>query len=437
VSGPSRTGGTAFSSRTSPPLSERLVLAGRANQASSLLRILEEESRITTIAATSTDEVLAFVASTLLSAPEGQRDELLGKTLIVSDVASLRMLDTSADLLVILPFEDELRREAELVRSHHVLFLASSDVPGDIVLPPIDRGAFAAELEAMGVPEETARNLANSAQRSIVAFQRETPVRGSIPRNWGTALRSKVARRAWLAGGWHEGRSGDTDVLAILFGAAYEDGRSELEPLAACEDPMFATVGGAWSLTAAEDAWQYGVAHVSTLDLDQVEATTQTVLGAVDPALELPVSERWMAGVYGKVRIHSSDLRSGLATTLALAGTYGSAKRLGSPGTVADWTARVVAQLLQRANEDVSGQVWASLSDVLPLLAEAAPDAFLRAVEQGVSGNPLARLHVHGPRALLFNEQPTHGSAVGAGTRRLVSRARSSQRATTNEARRD
>jgi hypothetical protein len=40
-----------------------------------------------------------------------------------------------------------------------------------------------------------------------------------------------------------------------------------------------------------------------------------------------------------------------------------------------------------RANDDSSGQLWGSLSDVLPLLAEAAPDIFLSAVETGVAGD--------------------------------------------------
>ena len=48
--------------------------------------------------------------------------------------------------------------------------------------------------------------------------------------------------------------------------------------------------------------------------------------------------------------------------------------------------------LLDRANKDATGHLWASLSDVLPLLAEAAPDVFLRAVQTGLKGaDPLLR----------------------------------------------
>jgi hypothetical protein len=51
-----------------------------------------------------------------------------------------------------------------------------------------------------------------------------------------------------------------------------------------------------------------------------------------------------------------------------------------------------VYSLLVRANKDATGHLWASLSDVLPLLAEAAPDVFLRAVQTGLEGaEPLLR----------------------------------------------
>ena len=374
----------AFSRASEPNLTPELVLAGRADEAAALLRIVEEETRITTISAPSNDDILAFVAATLLSTTEPARSDLLARTLIVHDATALRRLDATTDLLVLLPFDDELRREAQLVRSHHVILLAPQGVPADISLPAINRDAFKATLNDAGVDEEVAERLARAAFRSLVAFQADAPARGAARREWSKAFESKIVRRAWLAGGWHEARSGDVDALTSFFGVAYDDARSELEPFASGEDPIFATVGGTWALTSAEEAWRFGVAHLAGPDLVALETVMQTVLGAVDPALELPVGERWMASVHGKIRIHSSDLRKGLATTLAAGGAFGEEVQVGAVGTVADWAASVVAQLLRRANEDASGDLWASLTDVLPLFAEAAPDVFLRAVQEGV-----------------------------------------------------
>jgi hypothetical protein len=51
-----------------------------------------------------------------------------------------------------------------------------------------------------------------------------------------------------------------------------------------------------------------------------------------------------------------------------------------------------VREVLAHASADTVGRTWASLSDVLPLLAEAAPDEFLNAVREGLHGDaPLMR----------------------------------------------
>lgn len=377
---------SSFSRTTQPNLTPELILAGRSDEAAALLRILEEETRITTISAASADDVLAFVAATLLSGPGLVREDLLARTLIVHDALALRVLDSTSDLLILLPFEDRLRREAQLVRSHHVIFLAPEGVPCDLEVPRIDRSAFAAALGDLGVDEKRARQFAAAAYRSLVAYQQEARALGVAPRVWSSAFTAKIVRRAWLVGSWHEARSGDTDVLGVLFGTAYEDARAELATHASGEDPLFTTVGASWALTSAEQAWDYGAAHINATDLSALEGVIQVVLGAIDPSLEHPVEERWKASLYGKTRVHSSDLRKGLSTTLALFGAFGGGKQIGSIGTSADWATSIIAQVLRRANEDVSGHLWASLSDVLPLLAEAAPDAFLRAVQEGVSG---------------------------------------------------
>ena len=105
---------------TSPPISPQIALAGRADSAAQLLELLEEDRSFTTIGARSVDDVLGFIAATMLTTPEELRAELLARTLIVHDAAALRQLDGSETLLILLPFEEQMRREAELVRSNHV-----------------------------------------------------------------------------------------------------------------------------------------------------------------------------------------------------------------------------------------------------------------------------------------------------------------------------
>src|SRR5262249_49919578 len=95
------------------------------------------------------------------------------------------------------------------------------------------------------------------------------------------------------------------------------------------------------------------------------------------PACNLPSDQRWQANVLGKVRKHSSALRTGLAESLALLGARPPEHKALSldPRSLAT---HVVRNLL----DGKDWKAWASLSSELPLLAEAAPDAFLSALEK-------------------------------------------------------
>jgi len=96
--------------------------------------------------------------------------------------------------------------------------------------------------------------------------------------------------------------------------------------------------------------------------------------------LELAPDERFSAGMYGKERSHSNRLRKGLAETLALLGTYPNALSNCTNGK-ADATARSAVREILAAG---SWELWASLNDVLPLLAEASPEAFSDAVDAAI-----------------------------------------------------
>ena len=212
-----------FSAYTNPALNAELVLSGRADQAAALLRILEQDSQITTISSASTDDVLAFVVAVLLTTPEETRADLVARTLIVKDALSLRRLEATSGLLILLPLEDELRREAQLVANHHVIFLAHEDGSADIQLPPVDYEMFKSELETLGVESERAHLLSTAARGSLVAFQHLAARKSAPVPIWQTQLESRVVRRAWLAGGWNERRSGDQDILSGLLGKPYDE----------------------------------------------------------------------------------------------------------------------------------------------------------------------------------------------------------------------
>ncbi len=384
-----------FASVSNPRLTEPMALAGREDEATALLSLLAQDIGRTTISAASTDDVLAFVAASIASADVDTKLDLFSRCLIVHEAHALRVLDRTAKLLILLPYDEALQHEGELIQNHHVVLLALRDMPTNIKVSDINQERFAQLLQDAGVMPERARNLAQAASRSLVAFQRQASAAGAVLRpSWTDWMKSSTLRRAWLAGGWIEIRSGDADVMGVLLGQTLDSAGTELREASAGGDPILVVVASVWAVASPEATWDYLHPHLTHADLSALERSVQDVLGAIDPKLELPMDKRWQAAVYGKSRIHSENLRKGLATTLALLGGLGESVQLGHGLTVRAWAEATVRQLLERANEDSTGQLWTSLSDVLELLAEAAPAQFLRAVHKGTEGaNPvLAKL---------------------------------------------
>ena len=106
----------------------------------------------------------------------------------------------------------------------------------------------------------------------------------------------------------------------------------------------------------------------------QILRLAEYVLSESDPALDLPEDQRWAAGLYGKVRNHSTALREGICETLVILSVHGNnlfQDRLGI-----DVEAHV-ASLIRKLLTPLSLDKLLSHDKDLPRYAEAAPEVFL------------------------------------------------------------
>lgn len=155
--------------------------------------------------------------------------------------------------------------------------------------------------------------------------------------------------------------------------------------------PFLEVVQDEWYVVAREDAWSLLAQLISTDDLRAVEEAVIGVFQAVDPVLALDPDERWKATLNGVSRPHSLAMRKGLAEYIAIAGAS-TAVVAGTPNRHSDFARILARRIFQAANADATYQLWTSLSDVVGLLAEGAPDEFLAAMRAGlVGGDPLHR----------------------------------------------
>ena len=164
------------------------------------------------------------------------------------------------------------------------------------------------------------------------------------------------------------------------MGESYEEVERDLTGLMSIPDSPLTKVGNRWRLTSHEEAWHLLAPRLTYSDVERFERVASSVFGAVSPEFELPVEERYMANVYGKVLPHSGTLREGMARCLALMGAQ--AERVRN----AEGASYVPGRVVSAALEGCKGwQAWATLSGSLKEFSEAAPEALLDAVDRDLA----------------------------------------------------
>ena len=141
---------------------------------------------------------------------------------------------------------------------------------------------------------------------------------------------------------------------------------------------------GQWYVKNRKDLWQTLGPRVFDRHLDALKQCAVSVLVERDPQFELTPDDRFAAAIHGKVFKYSHEIRKGLAETLALLGTHPTALRNCSQHKSENTALLTIREIF----EDADWVLWASLDVLLPTLAEASPDEFLRAVEQGLQQTP-------------------------------------------------
>lgn len=389
----------AWSSRTEPPLSIPLITAGREEMVERIRSWLAAPPAALALRAESREEALAFGAATILSLSLSGEEWYahLARTVVV-DRSDLwfDLIHGQRPVVLVAAFDDAESIPRAIERGHHVLLPLDLNAmpPRDAVrLPQLGREKLAAALQEIGLRGDDAKRVAReSAGRSDVLVRRLNRVAGVALPPWARPGAGRTLAPFRLAGAWDDYFAADRAVVGRLAHRQPSEVEDVLKSWEHVSDTPIRLDGKVWHWCSPEDSWDLLAPYLTETDLAVLRQVSVEVLGAHDPRCGVSPDERRVAPLTGKVSAYSDHLRHGLANTLALMATRG----VEGATSGQDWANLIITDLFHDAH---NWRLWASLSQLLPTLAEAAPEVFLNAVRSLV-GTTDALRHIFAEEGL-------------------------------------
>ncbi|MBI1291126.1 hypothetical protein GC173_07760 [bacterium] len=379
----------AMQASTKPALPPEVFLCSRKGPVEDLEKWIAAGPGDLTFSAYSPDEVPDFYAAWVASLPEGRREELQARTIIVTkpeawDAYASRQLKDSPGLVLIAHSRlslDQGSIAAAVANGHHVL-LPVRGIADERLGKSLNRAyqyELAEALKKGGVEDDAAHRTAKECGGSTSVLKRLLASTAHRARpEWATAATLRGLVRLVMVGSWDDSNAADRAMIEKLTSKPYADAILPLQALVDAEEAPFLSAGTTWSQATRQPLWELVLPHVTRDDMEAFQNVCMEVLGEIDPTLDMEEKERWFASIKGIQPKFSKSLRKGMVETLALLGAVDSNATSATISTVAGHAHAIVRDLL----DETSLQQWLSLEPFFMLLAEAAPDAFLSALEK-------------------------------------------------------
>ncbi|HEY7299471.1 MAG TPA: hypothetical protein VH684_16315 [Xanthobacteraceae bacterium] len=388
-----------FSGRFGPPITEEVLLCERAKAAEELVKDLFQRSNTVSLVADSPDEALAFAIAAIRKAAPEVRLFLESRTLVVETVAAGRQLRPEGNLVLLLR-GDPAKSPRQFLSVGTILVPLGRQQRGggSTILERPTSYAMGVAMRSMGLEENRAISLARGSGRSLTALARLIPGGSYDPPSWTHRAQELVP--AILSGAWDSANPRDTEIIELIAGAPSIDVENRLRRFLVETDPPFDLEATVWKVRAPMDAFVWVGPLIGAHQAGLLRSAMLKVFGDLEPE---PKPEDEVSFFQEKPNGYSEWLREGLTTTILLFAVWGEIAGVNLGGTSGQDFANRVLKDLPGLNSNP--RLLTSLRDELPMLAEAAPDPLLAALERLLEGDGRAILPI-------FEERPGFLHAV-------------------------
>lgn len=377
----------------SPPLTPDVFLANRDKACEKLKEVFSGTVLQLQLDTCFPDQVVNFVAAYVAAMNEDARADMAGRCLLISNADAWNaMIRLRKRHILVAAFDlDAVDAPGMLLekarRAGHAVIYGGTPggipCPNRVSIPNPKCYQIKEALKKAGYEEERARILAQKSGGNLSFLLRSLQNLPLVP-EWAKGTDAAELAIAELLGSWNEKSEADRSIVERVSGKSYGEWVGKMRKIALRPGTPLTQRDGAWKLVARYEGWYALGPWLFDEHLGQLRKVAVVVLREQDPKFELPPNERYAASIHGKVLTHSHLLRRGLTESLALLGSHPKALTSCSPGKAETTAVLAVREILA----DADWVLWASLNDLLPLLAEAAPREFLDAVEKALNSDP-------------------------------------------------
>jgi hypothetical protein len=373
---------------TKPNLTSGFFLAGREENQKSILKWLEKKAGNLFVQAETQEEALLFFVSTVLSSSEELQEQILKCCLIIDDIDNWKNIINlnNKDIILIPYFKglDEVRLPHDITAILPVSkydFKSSNKPDTDIIyLIRQNKTSFSKALESIEIETSDIYDYAFKTKRRFLALYRliTTLPQRQRPR-WVNKYEMSELIPALLAGGWNENKSGDTEVLSKIANCSYEQYVKTISHWLDLEDSPIIKVGSTYQIVSVQDMWDYLWNYILKSDYERFCECILLILSAKNPKYELPEKDWFAASIYGKDTNYSEVLQENLIVSLIMLSLGDSQQN--NFNVVS--TKRDVDYLVKQIMDSIKDwREWFSIASLLPLLAEASPEAMITKFEE-------------------------------------------------------
>ena len=185
------------------------------------------------------------------------------------------------------------------------------------------------------------------------------------------SLNSKILKTVLLIGKWNEKNSNDKKIIEKLAGINYENFIEQFRVIAKAEND-FEFKNGVWKINNRSNQFKNYALDFYKEDFDKFYSVITEILKEHHPKLNLSFDKGNMYNIYNKCTKYSEEIRFGVAESLVIIESIKSGFE-NCKIDASNFVILVVRDILNESN----WEIWASLDQLLPYLAESSPSEFL------------------------------------------------------------